>query len=221
MTRGESAKGAAGFTLLELLVAMTLLGLLTVLLFGGLKFGARAWARGEAHSAGAEEVRFVQQLLRRELEESYPFFLATDPLDPHVTFEGETQSLTFLAPAPQSLGVAGRARITLRAVAGEGGEKLVILARPELAFGDDASAEVLIDGLEALSFSYYGAEGASDPPQWHDRWSDRRDFPKLIRVAARFPAGDARRWPDLVVAPRIDVDLGCGYDPLSKSCRGR
>ncbi len=215
--------GQAGFTLLELLIAMTLLGLLTTLLFGGLKFGAHAWERGEAHGTGAEEVRVVQQLLRRELGESYPLFIA-DPQHPHVTFDGEAQSLTFLAPAMQSLGVAGRASITLRAVAGGDGTRLVISARPELAFGNGAAAagtEALIGGLTALSFSYYGAERASDLPRWHERWSDQPALPKLIRVAASFATGDARNWPDLIVAPRIDVDLGCGYDPLTKSCRGR
>ena len=37
--------GEAGFTLLELLISMTLLGLLMLVVLGGLRFGARAWER--------------------------------------------------------------------------------------------------------------------------------------------------------------------------------
>ena len=36
-------RSEAGFTLIELLVALTLLGLISVVLFGGLRFGTRAW----------------------------------------------------------------------------------------------------------------------------------------------------------------------------------
>ena len=38
-----TARDHNGFTLVELLVATTLLALLSVVLFGGLRFGARAW----------------------------------------------------------------------------------------------------------------------------------------------------------------------------------
>ena len=70
---GTARRAEAGFTLLELLVSMTLLALLAIAMFGSLRFGARAWDRSEAHGAGMEQVRLVQQLLRRDLEQAYPF----------------------------------------------------------------------------------------------------------------------------------------------------
>ena len=39
---------AAGFTLVEILVAITLLGLLMAALFGGVQLGVRAWESSEA-----------------------------------------------------------------------------------------------------------------------------------------------------------------------------
>ena len=39
----ENSGRNAGFTLVELLVAITLLALVSAALFGGLRFGARAW----------------------------------------------------------------------------------------------------------------------------------------------------------------------------------
>jgi prepilin-type N-terminal cleavage/methylation domain-containing protein len=62
----------AGFTLLELLVAMTLLGLLMTVVFGGLRFGARAWERAETDSSGTDEIRLAQSILRHELELPIP-----------------------------------------------------------------------------------------------------------------------------------------------------
>ena len=67
--------------------------------------------------------------------------------------------------------------------------------------------------------------GAADPaggaPDWQSDWSGRRALPDLIRIRIGFPAGSNRYWPDLVVAPRITVDAGCAYDPLTYHCKGR
>ena len=61
-----------GFTLVELLVVMTLLGLIATALFGGLRFGVRAWESGGARSAAFAEIEIAQSLLRRLLELEVP-----------------------------------------------------------------------------------------------------------------------------------------------------
>ena len=61
------SRSTAGFTLVELLVAMTLIGLISVALFGGLRFGARAWEAGNERAESFSQLEVVQSLLRREL----------------------------------------------------------------------------------------------------------------------------------------------------------
>jgi general secretion pathway protein J len=80
---------------------------------------------------------------------------------------------------------------------------------------------VLIKGLDRASFTYYGVDEPGAAPTWHDSWSDRFALPGLIRINGAFPAGDARHWPDLVIAPRIGADQGCVLDPLGHRCQGR
>ena len=46
--RHELRAAERGFTLLELLVAITLLGLLMAALFGGLRLGTRVWETADA-----------------------------------------------------------------------------------------------------------------------------------------------------------------------------
>ena len=62
----------AGFTLIELLISLTLLGLLLVLLFGGLRFGIRAWEHGTTTVEAIDTVRAVQDLLRSKIERACP-----------------------------------------------------------------------------------------------------------------------------------------------------
>ena len=202
----------AGFTLIEMLVTVTLLALLAVLLFGGLRFGVRAWEGAEAHGTGTEEIRAVQDLLRREIEQAYPGYDARDPQHPVVDFAGAGDAMTFLAPAPQVAATAGRSRITLAAAPDGQDTQLVIAAHPEL--GGAAWSAPLLRHLAAARFAYF-ANG-----RWREDWHAAA-LPALVRLRVAFRPGDVRVWPELIVAPRIAADAGCRYDPATKRCQDR
>jgi general secretion pathway protein J len=211
----------AGFTLLELLIAMTLLGLLMTVLFSGLRFGARAWDRATDHSSGTDEVRLAQMHIRRGIQLAYPYFIS-EPQRPRVDFEGIADRVTFLAPAANALIPAGRARITLTRRSQDSSLTLAFEVRPELALPEAPSeSEVLVSRLKALEFSFYGSSDQDSPPQWLGQWIDRTRLPQLVRIRAEFADGDARSWPELIVAPRLSADVGCIYDVLTNYCRGR
>jgi hypothetical protein len=46
-------------------------------------------------------------------------------------------------------------------------------------------------------------------------------LPLLVRVSVAFPAGDARRWPEMIFATAIRADEGCQFVMLTQSCLGR
>src|SRR5215467_5981245 len=77
-------RNQAGFTLVEALVAITLLSLLSIALTGGLRFGIDAWARGSAHSDQLSRTLAVQGLLHDVIGQAYPYFLSRDPSQPNV-----------------------------------------------------------------------------------------------------------------------------------------
>ncbi|HWD28595.1 MAG TPA: prepilin-type N-terminal cleavage/methylation domain-containing protein [Rhizomicrobium sp.] len=195
----------AGFTLIEILVTLALLSLLAVLLFGGLRFGVRAWDGAQAHGAGMEELHVVQDRLRHEIEAAYPGYDASDPLHPRIDFSGGEAHMDFLAPAPQALDTPGRIR-TVLSVARDGND-----ARLDMEAGDAASA--LLRHAASIRFAY------SDGDRWTDSWNGT--LPKLIRIRVSFKPRDGRIWPDLIVAPHIDADSGCVYDPSIRHCAGR
>lgn len=201
-------RNQAGFTLIELLVSLTLLGLLFVLLFGGLRFGSRAWERGTAVTEAGDSVRAVQNLLRSEIERTCPRrdTVATQTM-PRVKFAGAATTLAFLAPAPVSAGGRTCVKLTLRQ------RRVGTRLRLTLSLGRNEA--VLLDGVAGTELSYRTPEGA-----WQDDWTGETDLPALVRIRVTFPPGDARAWPELLVAPRISAEADCTYDPATKSCRG-
>ncbi len=213
----------AGFTLVELLVALSLFSLLSLVLFGSLRFGLRAWELGTAHADRVEEVMFAQNLLRRLVADAYPLFVFDDPLHPHVDFDGKARSLDFLASAPIALGGGGRSRFAFFLEQQDGRTNLVMTSKPELAHPANTSlrGKTLLIGVHSLEFSYFGRKRGDRVVQWHDDWTAQPALPQLLRIGIGFPQNDARVWPDLVIGPQIAVDVGCSYDPLTKYCRGR
>ena len=56
-----------GFTLLELLISLTIVALIVVIIFGALRIGIRAWEKGEKDVDVRQRQRIVLDLIKRQL----------------------------------------------------------------------------------------------------------------------------------------------------------
>ncbi len=207
-----SARQERGFTLLELLIAMTLLGLLMLGLFGGLRLGARVWEASDARSADRARIEAVQRFIRTYLGQARPLAAADRTGDDVVAFVGRGERLDFTAVLPAYLSAGGFEHVALSLAEGDNGQGLVLEhgplqrredGRAELFQLDDAENSVLLDNLVAVEFSYYGARGRGEDAEWTDRWDDDQRLPLLVRIRIEFPESDRRIWPELTVALRI------------------
>jgi general secretion pathway protein J len=229
MTR--SPNRAAGFTLLELLVAMTVLGVLTGLLATGLSFGTRIWERQQKQLAQWADLQMVQDVIRRTLGEAWPLNVPNVPSatgTEGIAFVGTDTSIDFLGPPPAQSLVGGVYQYGLLSRAGPGGVSLVLTWRLRSPVGTQENGKrrnsprarqnetaegkevVLVDRLANAEFSYFGAGEEEVKPRWRTRWQDASKLPLLVRVQVTFPPGDQRRWPELVVAPAITGAIGEG-----------
>ena len=214
--------GEAGFTLVELLAAMALFSLISVMLLQTLNFAFKARERGTAHASRVDELYVVHDFVRRIIEDAYPHLVGADPTRRHVDFEGTADKLTLLASAPRALGSGGRLRIVLAMIKQGSKADLTLTSDVELgAAVSQPTSKALVANAALIEFSYFGRRRSDRAPEWKTQWVGETAPPKLVRVRVQFPSGDAREWPELVVGPRIAVDVSCTYDPLSKQCRGR
>jgi general secretion pathway protein J len=205
----------SGFTLLELLVSMTLLSFLSLVLYGALSYGVRSWHRAEELSVQSNDVRRVQTALTRELGVAYPEQVTADPTHMHVDFDGREHAVSFLASDPEHPGALDRVELGL--VDGA----LVRRASLELSSNAKTTSIALLHGVAALDLSYFGSEGDNRDPHWQSSWQGRKSLPLFVRIRARMAAKGASPFPDLTIAPRVTADVGCDFDPLTKNCRGQ
>lgn len=193
-----------GFTLVELLVALTVMALLSLVLFGGLRFGIRAWETGGARMDQTYRVEAVQSLLRRQLSHIRLPPPATDA-DAVMSFAGDRDSLTFVAPLPVHRGIGGSHLFHLAKSERNGRSDLTLawsLYRPELLTTGPSMLEAgttLLEDIAGVELSYFGAPLPEQAPQWWDAWDLNDGEPQLVGVRVEFRPGDLRRWPDLIV----------------------
>jgi general secretion pathway protein J len=213
----------AGFTLIEVLVALALFSLLSIALFGSMRYGIGAWTRTSTHVDQADHTMQVQAFLRHMIEDAYPLFISDGPTHKYVDFRGTGSSLNFLTSVPIALATGGRSRLTLSVAPFADHVDLVATSKHELASRDDSTLTktTLLSDLQSAEFSYFGRATSDKVAEWHDHWTDAAILPQLLRLQIRYPAGDPRIWPELIIAPRITADVGCVHDPLTNGCRGR
>ena len=118
-----------GFTLLEVLVVISLLGVLLTLIGAAIAGANRAMAQAERYSSRLDEVRSTQNFLRSATGQALPLAAGTPGESQSPIFQGDTDSLRFYAPLPATVGggiyrhqvslVEGRLQVSLRRLQGE------------------------------------------------------------------------------------------------------
>ena len=184
-----------GFTLLELLVALVVFGMLMAGLGQTVRFGLAAWRTQTRQIDRTADLDGVERVLRGVIAGIAPG-RANDP--PNIV--GTAASFAFTSELPEGAGpeASRTADILLRV---DGAHRLVLQWTPHLHVAwvgrrPDPTTTDILAGLDRLELSYWTADAG-----WRGEWRERSP-PDLVRVRLRFPSGDGRRWPDIVAAPQ-------------------
>lgn len=203
--RSPQRRRMAGFTLLELLVALFVLGFLLVALNHGVRTGLGIWdvqtRRVDKTWDLDATVRVVRTLLT-QISASPTASINRGSPGVAIAFAGNADKLNFVGELPTGFGTDVPADVRLELL----GKRLVMNWRPhrhELSAAPPAATTTeILRGVDRLELAYWGPSPAVSALTWLGAW-EGPNLPDLVRIRLWFSQGDPRRWPDLIVAPRL------------------
>lgn len=183
-----------GFTLVELIIALAIVGSLLVVAFGGLRVAVSAWRRGDERIEGQQHTRSLTVTLARTLGAAYPYREARRQGEtPVLLFQGDADRIEFVthaSPFPTPIPVAFTAVVI--EVRNDGEHRALVVRQrilPNRSPFTDAAIAVEDPSITAVELSYLGDGG------WQSEWDGEAQggLPRAIKLALGTPAPDGSR----------------------------
>jgi hypothetical protein len=189
--------------MVELLIALAIVGALVAIAFGGLRVAVAAWRQGEDRAEAHQHVRSVALVLARAVSAAYPYRASrSDGPDPVVLFagtEGKLEFVTQATPFPGALPIAFTAVVL---AFDEGGEPGLVVRQRALPNREPFSEARIVyrdPSVTTLKFAYLDEGG------WKDAWdgAEAKATPRAVRITvATALNGRVEALPPLTVSLR-------------------
>jgi len=213
---GVLLSASFGFTLLELMISLTILGLILLVVFGALRIGVRAWEKGEKDVDKHQRERVVLDLVKAQIASASATEITGKEAE-QFRFKGEIDSMAFVSDLPivptNKSGMV-YVKYIIQPAKGGKGHKLMVYEKNMVFVDKDKKMENpdeseffdLIAAAKEIRFEYLQyPENEQEPAEWQEDWDpeklqgspfavrlilqqDEMDFP--LTVIARIEAVD-------------------------------
>jgi general secretion pathway protein J len=215
---GLDISDALGFTLIEVIITLTILGFIILMVSGTFRLGLSAWEKGDSIKEDYQKIRMISQLVSRQIKSAVPYKIRTEKAEgDYLAFEGKAHSLRFVsALAMKAKRPEGFVYVVYQFKdEGEKEGRLVLYEQRALNrnfFEDDLkedSALTLLSGVSQVRFEYYreadDQKNLKEGEGWVEEWNakEEKDLPKALRMTVTYwnERGKEEASPVTVLAP--------------------
>jgi len=176
-----SRRRERGFTLIELVLALSILAVMLAVLFGSLRVGLRAWQRGEERAETLQHARSMTQILEQALGGAYAFQGVVDQnSQPQIIFKGAADRLSFVTvspPMPFPVPIAFTSVTLLMEAGTSPGLAIREKALPNFQPFEEVAPSLVDPSITAIRFRYLRDEGS-----WEEAWDagEDRGLPRAV-----------------------------------------
>ncbi|NOZ68965.1 MAG: prepilin-type N-terminal cleavage/methylation domain-containing protein [Deferribacteres bacterium] len=165
-----------GFTLLELIISITILSMVILLISSGYRLALDSWEKGENETAATQRLRILSSLLSQQLKSAYPYRAKIEGKRV-VLFRGDAASVMF-ATALTDSSYGGFKWVKYSYDNGTLLYKEGLLPDKKLTEKLSGDEEIIDTDLGGVEFSYFSA----DEGEWKESWDFGTDLPGAVRV---------------------------------------
>jgi prepilin-type N-terminal cleavage/methylation domain-containing protein len=194
-----------GFTLVELLIALAIVGLLLTIAFSGLRVALAAWTRGEDRAEAHQHVRAIAFTMARALGAAYPYRAAkSEAPEVVMLFNGAAQRLEFVTQAPP-LPLRTPVAFTAVVISLESGDEqgLVVRERPLPNRDPFTKGEIVMrdPSVTSLTFKFQNEDS-----EWVETWDgqEMKAIPQGVQLSVGTTVnGRTQTLPPISVSLRV------------------
>jgi general secretion pathway protein J len=180
-------RAADGFTLLEMLLAISLLSLITSSILGGVHLGRRAWESARASDA-IDDIETAARAISAQLSKAYPVLQGRSNAPPAVAVQGAMNAWRAITLSEGGAQWGGLILTDIGAVDSPNGADLAVWTR---VYREDEGLSppreemrmtTVLRDLAYFQLSYFGSMEKDRPAVWSDSWINRAELPLLVSL---------------------------------------
>jgi general secretion pathway protein J len=196
---GGEVLSTAGFTLLEVIVTLTILGFILLIIFGAFRLGLSAWEKGVSAREDYQKLRTVSQLVSQQIKSAVPYKIKTEKAEgDYLAFEGKAHSLKFVSAFPIKAKQSEGFVYAIYEFEEEGmdGGRLVLYEQRVLNknfFEERPNEELgvsLSEGISDVRFEFYrkGDPAKNRTEGWVDEWNakEEKELPSALKITITY-----------------------------------
>ncbi len=206
--------GSPGFTLIEMILAITIFSMVIAIIFSSFRLGLGAWEKGEKDIEFFQRVRAVSDLLSRQIRSTYPYEITPGTFDTHkrfYAFFGKSDSLKFVSYANLQKRSGGLSLVEIWADDGKGlmqGENAALVSNlsdlDDIALRDEDRSLVICPDVEKIEFRYFDRKKKDDEGDWLERWDPKdkkKRLPLFVEIKLVFKDKNDEELKERLIVP--------------------
>ena len=196
---GRNSRCEEGFTLIEVVLALSIFALLGTILYGAFALSHGAVEKSQGLATRSQKQRATADLLGSYVRSAFPYRASAQ--EQTIFFEGETDSVVFISAYSHGSGGRGMAKIQITAGEDDDGRSQISLeeSTPVRVGGDEGmpgqiQRVILQERVKDFRIAYLDPK--ADEDTWYERWSgmELRVLPRAVRLSFVTERGEEVRW---------------------------
>jgi general secretion pathway protein J len=173
-------KPESGFTLLELMISLAIIGILIFMLMGVLRLGSRAVAAGEKKIETLERARTSLNIINAQIQSLNPLTRAVEG-EQKSYFSGNRDSLQFATNYSIWDGESGYVIVSYQVEQDNRGKQVLSATENKIGL-ENKRTLTLLDSFDKLYFEYFYKAPTDENGQWIDQWTESSFVPEKIKL---------------------------------------
>lgn len=170
----------AGFTLLELIISITLVAIIVLIISVAANLGYRSFNAGEKKMNAVERLRSSLTIIDAQIQSGVPLTLEEGGVKQYY-FAGEQDSLKFSTNYSIWGGQRGYVIVNYRVDTDDRGKRTLFASEYKVGMENQKETK-LLEGFDEITFDYYKQDATEEEGEWITQWVDEEMMPIRIKI---------------------------------------